>query len=119
MTKLKVEVFHSIHDIKPEIWNRIAAGRGFQSHAWYVFGERAMADSPATYLIAWDGKTPVGGAALFGYVFERVVTNAPPAFYFPWQILVITAGAVALIVTAAALVSLRRVLFLEPAVVFR
>lgn len=71
MAKLKVEVFHSIHDIKPEIWNRIAAGRGFQSHAWYVFGERAMADSPATYLIAWDGKTPVGGAALFR------VTNEP------------------------------------------
>ncbi len=71
MTKLKVEVFHSIHDIKPDIWNRIAAGRGFQSHAWYVFGEHAMADSPATYLIAWDGKTPVGGAALFR------VTNEP------------------------------------------
>ncbi|MCC6568453.1 MAG: hypothetical protein IT315_04380 [Anaerolineales bacterium] len=71
MAKLKVEVFHSIHDIKPDIWNRIAAGRGFQSHAWYVFGERAMADSPATYLIAWDGKTPIGGAALFR------VTNEP------------------------------------------
>lgn len=71
MAKLKVEVFHSIHDIKPEVWNSIAAGRGFQSHAWYVFGERAMADSPATYLIAWDGKTPVGGAALFR------VTNEP------------------------------------------
>ena len=61
----------------------------------------------------------IGGAALFGYVFERVVTNAPPAFYFPWQILAITAGAVFVIVTLAALVSLRRVLFLEAGVVFR
>jgi putative ABC transport system permease protein len=61
----------------------------------------------------------VGGAALFGFVFERVVTNAPPAFYFPWQILAITAGAVAVIITLSAAVSLRRVLFLEPAVVFR
>ncbi|MBP3955886.1 FtsX-like permease family protein [Gemmata sp. G18] len=61
----------------------------------------------------------VGGAALFGYVFERVVTNAPPAFHFPWQVLAITAGAVAVIITISAAVSLRRVLVLEPAVVFR
>jgi len=61
----------------------------------------------------------VGGAALFGYVFERAVKTAPPAFYFPWQILVITAVAVAVIVTLAALMSMRRVLFLEAGVVFR
>jgi putative ABC transport system permease protein len=61
----------------------------------------------------------VGGAALFGYVFERVVTNAPPAFYFSWQILTITAVAVTVIITLAALVSMKRVLFLEAGVVFR
>lgn len=61
----------------------------------------------------------VGGAALFGFTFERVVKSAPPAFYFPWQILALTGGAVAAIVTAAALVSMRRVLFLEAGVVFR
>ena len=61
----------------------------------------------------------VGGAALFGVVFEKLVTNAPPAFHFPWQVLAITAGAVAVIITVSAAVSLRRVLFLEPAVVFR
>jgi putative ABC transport system permease protein len=36
-----------------------------------------------------------------------------------WQIPVATAAAVALIVTVAAFVSLRRVLVLEPAAVFR
>lgn len=61
----------------------------------------------------------VGGAALFGYVFERAVTTAPPAFYFSWHILTITAVAVAVIITLAALVSMRRVLFLEAGVVFR
>ena len=61
----------------------------------------------------------VGGAALFGYGFERVVTSVPPAFHFPWQVLVLTAGAVLVIVTLSAAVSLRRVLFLEPAVVFQ
>lgn len=61
----------------------------------------------------------VGGAALFGYVFERAVKDAPPAFYFPWQVLAITAAAVFVIITLSAAVSIRRVLFLEPAVVFR
>lgn len=65
MADLNVEVFHSINKISPEVWNRIVAGRGFQSHAWYTFGERAMADAKPTYLIAWDGDTPVAGAALF------------------------------------------------------
>jgi putative ABC transport system permease protein len=61
----------------------------------------------------------VGGAALFGWVFDNYVKSVPPAFYFPWQILVITAVAVAVIVTIAALMSMRRVLFLEAGVVFR
>ncbi|OWK47451.1 ABC transporter permease [Fimbriiglobus ruber] len=61
----------------------------------------------------------VGGAALFGVVFTTLVKNAPPAFYFGWQVLVLTAGAVILIVTISALLSMRRVLFLEAGVVFR
>ena len=65
MAELKVQVIKSITEIQPDIWNRVAAGRGFQSHRWYTFGERAMADCPPTYLIAWDGETPVGAAALF------------------------------------------------------
>jgi len=65
MSNLSVRTYKSINEIAPEVWNRIAAGRGFQSHKWYQFGERAMADSPATYLIAWDGETPIAGAALF------------------------------------------------------
>lgn len=65
MAKLNVQVFNSINEIEPEIWNRVAAGRGFQSHNWYQFGERAMPDCPPTYLIAWDKKTPIAGAALF------------------------------------------------------
>jgi hypothetical protein len=65
MAKLNVQVFNSINEIEPSTWDRIVAGRGFQSHHWYQFGERAMADCPPTYLIAWDGKTPVASAALF------------------------------------------------------
>jgi putative ABC transport system permease protein len=61
----------------------------------------------------------VGGAALFGFVFDNYVKNVPPAFYLPWQVLMTTAGAVMLIITLSAAVSIRRVLVLEPAVVFR
>lgn len=61
----------------------------------------------------------IGGAALFGYVFERAVKSTPPAFYFGWQIMGVTAGAVTLIALAASLLSMRRVLFLEAGVVFR
>ena len=65
MANLKVQVYKSIQEIEPEIWDRIATGRGFQSHRWYSFGERAMADCPPTYLIVWDEEKPVAGAALF------------------------------------------------------
>jgi putative ABC transport system permease protein len=61
----------------------------------------------------------IGGAAIFGVVFTALVKTSPPAFYFGWQIMAISAGAVFLIVTLAALLSMRRVLFLEAGVVFR
>jgi putative ABC transport system permease protein len=61
----------------------------------------------------------IGGAALFGYVFPKIATSAPPAFYFGWQILALSGGAVAVIILLASLISLRRVLFLEAGVVFR
>lgn len=65
MTKINVQVFNSINEIEPEVWDRIVSGRGFQSHKWYQFGERAMADCPPTYLVAWDNDVPIAGAALF------------------------------------------------------
>jgi hypothetical protein len=65
MNKFKVNVHKSISEISPEIWDQIAATRGFQSHRWYTFGERVMKDSPPTYLVAWDGDTPIASAALF------------------------------------------------------
>ena len=61
----------------------------------------------------------IGGAAGFGVVFEKFVKGTPPAFYFGWQIPVITAVAVTVIITLAAGMSLKKVLFLEAGVVFR
>ena len=58
----------------------------------------------------------VGLAALFG---ETVPHFSRLAFYMPWQVPLGTAGAVGLIVVLSSLLSIRKVLFLEPAVVFR
>ncbi|HEY7152427.1 MAG TPA: ABC transporter permease [Gemmataceae bacterium] len=59
----------------------------------------------------------VGAAALFGEVMMS--SGSRLAFYMPWQVLAGTAAAVALIVTLSSLVSVYKVLVLEPAVVFR
>jgi putative ABC transport system permease protein len=57
----------------------------------------------------------VGLASLFG-VLSR---GSELSFFMPWQILVGTGAAVALIVMLSSLVSVRKVLVLEPAIVFR
>src|SRR5262245_1734629 len=61
----------------------------------------------------------VGGAALFGLAMAKAPTAAPPSFYMTWHILVGSAAAVLVIVFLASLVSIRRVLVLEPAEVFK
>jgi putative ABC transport system permease protein len=57
-----------------------------------------------------------GLAALFGELVPRVTRLA---FFMHWGVLAGTLAAVLLIVTVASLLSVRRVLYLEPAVVFR
>ncbi len=58
----------------------------------------------------------VGLAAGFGTL---ATSGSRLAFYMPWQVLAGTGAAVGLIVTLASLVSVYKVLVLEPAVVFR
>jgi putative ABC transport system permease protein len=58
----------------------------------------------------------VGLAALFGVVtkgFSRL------SFFMPWQVLAITGAAVFVIVLLASLLSIRKVLVVDPAIVFR
>ena len=58
----------------------------------------------------------VGLAALFGFVsrgFSRL------SFFMPWQVLAITAVAVGVIVLLASLLSVRKALVVDPAIVFR
>ncbi|MFM9059500.1 MAG: ABC transporter permease [Planctomycetaceae bacterium] len=60
--------------------------------------------------------TGVGLAALFGFA-SRQFTRL--SFFMPWQVLAITAAAVFVIVLLASLVSIRKVLVVDPAIVFR
>jgi putative ABC transport system permease protein len=57
----------------------------------------------------------IGLASLFGVMTQ----GGELAFYTPWHLLPITGGAVVLICILSSLLSVRRVIVLEPAVVFR
>jgi putative ABC transport system permease protein len=57
----------------------------------------------------------VGAACLFGVASQ----HSELAFRLPWQVLVLTAGAVLLICVGSALLSIWKVIRLEPAIVFR
>jgi len=58
----------------------------------------------------------VGLAAVFGWIVRGATRLA---FFMPWQVLLITAAAVFVIVLVASLLSIRKVLVVEPAIVFR
>jgi len=57
----------------------------------------------------------VGLTALFGYAMRDTIL----AFKFPWQLLVFSGMGVSMICVFAALLSIRKVIMLEPAVVFK
>jgi putative ABC transport system permease protein len=61
----------------------------------------------------------VGGAVLFGKAMGMLAKAVPPAFFMTWHILAGVGVAVLLIAMAASLISIRRVLVLEPAIVFK
>jgi putative ABC transport system permease protein len=58
----------------------------------------------------------VGGAALFGYFTQHA---SKLAFYMPWPVLVITGAAVSIITLLASLLCVRKVITVEPAIVFK
>jgi len=59
----------------------------------------------------------IGLATLFGIFCQRNMSLL--AFFLPWQVLALTGVAVILIVLLSSLVSIRRVLVVEPAIVFQ
>jgi putative ABC transport system permease protein len=61
----------------------------------------------------------IGMAAVFGWAMGVAVKSVPPAFLMPWQVPALTAVGVVIIAIFSSLLSIRKVLVLEPAVVFR
>ncbi|CAN5594735.1 ABC transporter permease [soil metagenome] len=57
----------------------------------------------------------VGLASFFGFMTR----NTELAFFLPWQLLVFSAGAVIFICVAASMLSIKKVIELEPAIVFK
>ena len=57
----------------------------------------------------------VGAASLFGYLSR----TSELAFFMPWQLLAATGVAITLICVASSLISIRKVIRLEPAIVFK
>ncbi|MFZ2311818.1 MAG: ABC transporter permease [Methylobacter sp.] len=57
----------------------------------------------------------VGLTALFGYAMRHSIL----AFKFPWQLLLFSGAGVSMICVFAALISIRKVILLEPAIVFK
>ncbi|HZZ73507.1 MAG TPA: FtsX-like permease family protein, partial [Pirellulales bacterium] len=58
----------------------------------------------------------VGGAATFGWFIKGA---SRLAFYMPWQVLALTAVLVVIIILISAVLSIRKVLVIDPAVVFQ
>lgn len=65
MTHINIQTASSIHDIDPAVWDGLGGTLPFQSRAWFVFGERVMADSSPTYLLAYQAGIPVGRAVFW------------------------------------------------------
>jgi putative ABC transport system permease protein len=67
----------------------------------------------------WVGAIGYGVGVGLACAFGTLSRNTELSFFMPWQILAGTAAAIAAIVALSSLVSVRKVLVLEPAIVFR
>lgn len=79
---LEIKAVSSIHAIQPAVWDQLSAGRPFQSHQWYAFGERVMADCPATYLLVFDDDKLIGRACFWLVRNEPLPPTLPRSLRF-------------------------------------
>lgn len=61
----------------------------------------------------------IGLAVLFGIMMRVAAKGIPPAFFMPWQVMAGVAIAVVALAMIASVLSIRRVIVLEPAIVFK
>ena len=65
MSNFSIKTAFSIHEIDESLWNQLSNGKPFQSHQWYVFGERVMSDCPPVYLLAYSDDILIARASLW------------------------------------------------------
>lgn len=76
MTGIIINILRSIDELDARVWDELSAGKPFQSHRWYVFGERVMQDCRPFYLLAYQEGKLIGRAALWEIHNEPLPT--PP-----------------------------------------
>jgi putative ABC transport system permease protein len=59
------------------------------------------------------------GVGIASYLGTNAAKNSPLAFRLPWQLLMTSGAAVLVICMASAMISIRKVVRLEPAIVFK
>lgn len=57
---ISVKVIDTINKINAEEWDGLSAGRPFQSHTWYKFGEQVMVGNSPVYLLAYQNNELIG-----------------------------------------------------------
>lgn len=62
---ISVQVIDTINKINAEKWDGLSAGRPFQSHTWYKFGEHVMVGNSPVYLLAYQNNELIGRLALW------------------------------------------------------
>lgn len=65
MSGLHVRTFLSIRDIDSQAWDHLGEELPFQSHRWYTFGERVMADCQSIYVLVSDENSIVARASMW------------------------------------------------------
>jgi len=63
MPGITIQTASSIHAVDPALWDELSTGHPFQSHRWYAYGERVMADCSPAYILAYHDANPVARAA--------------------------------------------------------
>jgi predicted N-acyltransferase len=83
MTSFHIKTFSSISKIDAAAWDQLSGQAPFQSHRWYTFGERVMADCPPVYLLVYENNSLVARASFW------LVRNEPlPKMAVPFRLLI-------------------------------
>ncbi|RJP52152.1 MAG: GNAT family N-acetyltransferase [Anaerolineaceae bacterium] len=81
-SSISIRIADSINQIDAGEWDGLSAGRPFQSHKWYRFGEQVMADCEPIHLLVYQDEKLVGRASLW------VIYNEPlPQYAGRWRVI--------------------------------